>query len=181
MFLKKLFKIIIVLGGIYLILHSFSNITYKVNNQIKLSDYYVNKEIASPKAKDNFIATLEIPQINFKQGLYNKTSKYNSVDYGLEIIDNTDFPEFSDLLIIAGHSGNSKLAYFNDLDKLTLGSIITLNYQTKIYNYKLVKYYEIEKTGKLSLPEFENKTLCLVTCKKHDKTKQLVFIATLIN
>ena len=40
---------------------------------------------------------------------------------------------------------------------------------------------DLEKTGKLSLPEFKNKTLCLVTCKKHDKTKQLVFIATLIN
>ena len=79
-------------------------------------------------------------------------------------------------LIIAGHSGTSKTAYFKNLNKLEIGDIAKVNYQAKTYNYELVKIYEIAKTSNASIIRNQNKnTLTLITCKRKSN-QQLIFI-----
>jgi len=174
MFLKNAIKIFLVVCLIVLLQdYSKDNITY-INNQINLNDYY--NEI---KSNTSFIATLEIDKIKLKQGLYPLDSKYNNVEYGLEIINGSNLPDKSNILIIASHSGNSKIAYFNNLDKIKVNDIVKLSYQNKNYQYQIYDIYEIEKSHKLKLPEFEEKTICLLTCDKQDKSKQVVYLGKL--
>lgn len=177
MYLKRLFKLLGICVIVLLLSHNSSIIKYKINNEIKLNDYYHKAD--TTESYDKFQAVLAIPKINLNQGLYSQNSKYNSVKYGLEIIANTDFPPKSNLLIIAGHSGNSVISYFKKLNKLDIKDRVILKYQNKKYNYEIYKKYKITKIGQLNLPQFKNKTLCLVTCDQSDKTKQIILLAKL--
>ena len=92
---------------------------------------------------------LEIKEINLKECLYAKNNKKNSLKYGLEVLKEKP-------LVIAGHSGTGYLAIFNDLNKLSIESNITMDNS----NYRVVKKYLKKKEDKLKL---EN-DLILVTC-----------------
>jgi LPXTG-site transpeptidase (sortase) family protein len=79
-------------------------------------------------------------------------------------------------LILAGHSGNARVSYFKNLNKLKLDDTAIIIYNNKEYNYKVVDIYEIDKTGDAEIIRDENKnTLTLITCK-HNTKKQIVII-----
>ena len=85
-----------------------------------------------------------------------------------------------DNVIIAGHSGSARISYFRKLDQLVIGDKASLNYKGKVYNYKIVDIYDIDKTGKAEIIREKNKsTLTLITCR-HNTKKQIVVIAELI-
>lgn len=168
MFLKKLSKILVIIGLTFIIT-SFKTIYYKYNSDYITTDAYCVKSINSNNM-------LIIDKIDFKHVLFEVNSKYNNLKYGLEIIKNTDYPDKSNLLMIAGHSGNSNKALFNDLINLRINDDIKLIYNNKTYIYKITDYYKIEKTGYIKLPSFYNKTIALITCDQVDKTKQIVYI-----
>ncbi|MBR1413866.1 MAG: sortase [Bacilli bacterium] len=168
MYLKKLSKILVIIGLIFLIT-SFKTIYYKYNSDYVTTDTYCVKNIISNNM-------LIIDKINFKHVLYEVNNKYNNLKYGLEIIKNTDYPDKSNLLMIAGHSGNSNKALFNDLIDLRINDEIKLIYDNKTYIYKITDYYKIEKTGYIKLPVYSNKTIVLITCDQIDKSKQIVYI-----
>ena len=82
-------------------------------------------------------------------------------------------------LILASHSGNSKISYFKNLNKLKINDDVIIYYQGNDYIYKVKNIYEIEKTGKaIILKNNEKKTLTLITCK-HNTNKQIVIICEL--
>ena len=129
----------------------------------------------------NYIAVLEIPKINLKQGLVNKYSKYNNVKYNIEIIDGSNYPNINGTnFILAAHSGTSKVAYFKDLNKLTDDDIIYLYYLGNKYTYKINKHYEVLKTGYIDIERDRTvNAITLITCKDDDY--QLVYLGYLIN
>ena len=135
------------------------------------------KEEPQKKAKYDYIAVLRIPKINLEKGLFSKTSKYNSVNHGLEILKESDSPDvINGNVIIAGHSGTASISYFRNLNKLDIGDEASIIYLGKTYNYKLVNSYEINKNGKAKIIRNNRKsTMTLITCK-HNTDKQLVFI-----
>ena len=118
---------IVVIGGKYI----YNYLSYK--EEIKVIDEFLETEVEEitienvieetpkePTTKEeqepiyNYIAVLEIPTINLKKGLLSINDKYNNVDKNIEILQNSDMPNVKNgLLALAGHSGNSKIAFFN--------------------------------------------------------------------
>lgn len=155
---------------------------------VNISVDYVDEEISNPKESDesnytpNYIAFLEIDKINLRQGLLPKENKYNYVDYHVQILNVSDFPDVvNGNFILAGHSGTSSVAYFKNLYKLNLGDIAKVYYNSKVYTYSIINIYKEDKDGSLNIFRDVNKTtLTLITCTKNDKLHQTIYILQLI-
>ncbi len=126
---------------------------------------------------------IEIPKMNLKKGLYDINSKYNNVDYNIQIIKESDMPNKENgNLILAGHNGNSNISYFDNLNTLSNGDSVFIFYEGKKYTYKIFDNYEIEKNGKVSIHGYSKKTtITLISCKKNTKDKQIVYIGEQVN
>lgn len=75
---------------------------------------------------------IEIPKMNLKKGLYDINSKYNNVDYNIQIIKESDMPNKENgNLILAGHNGNSNISYFDNLNTLSNGDSVFIFYEGK--------------------------------------------------
>lgn len=177
-------------GISYFCFDKYNNIKDLSNNELLMEKYFEKeeeKDTIKEKSntqkkkvkKENYIAILEIPKINFKRGLYEKKDPQNELSKNIVFLDSSSMPnESNSKVIIAGHSGNTYNAYFKNLYKLGNNDIIFLYYNNKKYTYKVSDIYEITKNGTLALESNKNKkTLTLITCKGVDK--QLVIISTL--
>ncbi len=191
---KYIISLILIILGIILIVYKYYPYYYENKQEIQESNKYIennslNKDIksdfktkASLEDKD-YIGVLEIPTISFKRRLVNPESKRNNVNYNIQILDNSDMPNVENgLLIVAGHSGNSKVSYFNNLFKVNNNDIINIYFSNKKYVYKITNIYTETKRGTISIKRNKNKsTLVLTTCSKVSKDKQLVVISELVN
>lgn len=132
--------------------------------------------------KIEYIAVLKIPKINLVRGLVDPHSYLNDINYNVQILKNSSMPDQENgNLILASHSGNARISYFRNLDKLSLGDMVSIDYKGKTYNYKIVNIYDIEKTGTAKIIRDTNETtLTLITCR-HNTQKQIVVIAILQN
>ena len=151
----------------------------EVKNNILGHNVYNFHNINKSKIID-YIACLTIPKINLIQGLVDKNSEFNHVDKNIQIIKESNMPDIENgNLILASHSGNSNVSYFKDLDKLIINDSIYIEYNNSQYEYKIVHYYTVEKTGLVDIIRNENKnTLTLITCVENTN-KQLVVISEL--
>lgn len=128
---------------------------------------------------DEYIGVLSIPDINLERGFYSINSPQNSLSKNIlflkeSIIDSKD----ENTIILAAHRGNSKVSFFNDLDKLKLGCLIKLNYENKEYTYTLEYKYDEIKDGHLNIYRDKNKSsLVLITCNKIRKKYQTIYVA----
>ena len=150
------------------------------DNQTIVESTIENKEL--PKPKDiNYIATIKIPKINLEKGIVGKESEYNNIEYGIEVLEESDMPDVENGdLILASHSGNSNVSHFKNLNKLELNDIVEIRYKNSSYLYKVIDIYEIDKIGEIRIEKEEvKKTLTLVTCKENTD-KQIVIRCDLI-
>ena len=132
--------------------------------------------------KIEYIAVLKIPKINLERGLVVPNSYLNNVDYNIQILKNSAMPDqrFGNV-ILAAHSGNARISYFRNLDKLDINDNVSISYKGKIYSYKVVNIYDIEKNGKAQIIRNKNvSTLTLVTCR-HNTNKQMIVICELVS
>ena len=111
----------------------------KDNISVNISVDYVEEDNNTPEKKEekkytpNYIAFLEIDKINLRQGLLPKENRYNYVDYHVQIMGISDFPDVvNGNFILAGHSGTSNVAYFKNLYKLNLGDKAKVYYKSKL-------------------------------------------------
>ena len=158
-------------------------ITNFINEQKEIIESNHDSQSSLPKEDNNYqpereeyVAVIEIPKINLKKGLYSKDSKKNNVN-NIEILKESDMPDIKNgNFILAGHSGTSRISYFKNLHKLETKDKVYIYYNGLKLEYRLVKRYEIEKTGIANISRNGKKTtLTLITCKDNSN-KQLVFI-----
>jgi LPXTG-site transpeptidase (sortase) family protein len=185
----------LILGGAGLIGYDYYSNKLMDNEENKaIEEFYqveeVEEIIEEPKQEEvkeekqeekiNYIAILKIPKIKLVRGLVDRNSYLNNVKYNVEILKDSASPEEQNgNVILAAHSGNARISYFRNLDKLVLGDDISLEYKSKIYKYKIVDIYLIDKTGTAEIIRNKNKnTLTLITCK-HNTNKQIIIIAEL--
>lgn len=118
---------------------------------------------------------ISIPSI----GLNQKFVLNGDIDKNIIVISPSNFPNDDDsILILAGHSGTGRYAYFNYLYKLKINDIIIVTYMGTIYKYHVVKSYKQIKDGNVNIYKIKNKnTLALVTCTNYDKKTQTVYLA----
>lgn len=190
-FILVLFSII---GGNYkLLLNYFSNkqdeqmiqefyqddLSNEENKQgnIEINSGKINEKIK----KDNYIAVLRINKINLIRGLVDESSNLNNIEYNVQIIKGSNMPDIvGGNLILASHSGNARISYFKNLDKLEIDDEAEVDYKNKTYTYKVVDVYDVDKNGKVEIKRNLSKTtLTLITCKRNTE-KQLVVILELI-
>ena len=112
------------------------------------------------------IGKLEIPKINLTKYLYDQNSSLNNIEENVTILKETISKNENGLIILAAHSGDSDKAFFNDLDKLTIGDYINLKYKEKEYFYIVTNIFEQEKKGYINLDIKDESQLFLTTCSK---------------
>lgn len=155
---------------------------YEIQEEI-IQDEIIEEEkkeevkVVEKQEKEPYLAVLKIDKIKLEKGIYNINSKNNNVNKNIQLLKESDMPDKENgNVIIAGHSGNSYMAYFKNLVKLNNGDEAKIFYNGKTYIYNLTKSYEVDKTGKVALEKNKNRqTLTLITCK-HNTNKQIVFV-----
>lgn len=161
-----------------------ANVFYNDNTQNIIEDDGTKKEedqTVDDNVTDQYIGYLNIPKINFTKGFYSKKSKENDIDKNILVVKESSYPDIDKgNLIMAGHSGNSWKAFFNDLYKLNKGDYAYVTYKNKKYAYKIVNIYKQDKVGTIAIYRDYNKTtLTLVTCTNYESTTQTIYIAEL--
>ncbi len=128
----------------------------------------------------DYIGYLKIPEISLDRGFTALDNPYNYVDYNIQLINGSSMPNVKNgNLILAGHSGISS-AVFDKLHNLNLGFDASITYRGKVYNYKCVDIYYVEKDGTVEIKRNKDKNvLTLITCTYKSKTKQTVYILEL--
>ena len=169
--------------------HNRKEIEVKVEEYIDNSSKVTVEESETQEEKESvgvnynaYDMVIEIPSINLKYGLYDINSRYNSVNYGLQILRESDMPNVTNgNLVIAGHSGTSSISYFRYLYRLKNDDLVFIYYKGTKYIYKINNNYEEEKDGSITIHRDNNKTIiALITCKSRSNN-QYVFIGELIN
>lgn len=202
--LKRKNKIVSIIIGIILLvaviifnLYNYSSSKKEVIiEENKIEEFFVEeiieehqmteiKPVTESKQQNttNYSMIVEIPNIGLKKGLCSIGQECNAVSKNIQILKESDMPNVTNgNLLLAGHNGNSKVSFFNKLDKLKVNDSIYIYYNGTKYEYKLSNYYDIKKTGKAIIHRDNDKTtLVLITCKKNTDDKQVVYIAYLDN
>jgi len=132
----------------------------------------------SEQTFEYYLARLEIPDIGFNRGFYDKTSKLNNLTNNIKMLKESDYPsDDNGNVILAGHSGNYYNSYFANLWKLELGDLAYIHYQNTKYTYKIVNIYTEDKDGVVGVKRDRDKsTLTLITCTKDSNTLQTIYI-----
>lgn len=181
--------ILLVIVGITVYVVSFMK-QLNADNEVKINiDEYLENTAVSElvtssddeievRNEKETLMILEIPKISIKRNIYYQDSKYNSVEYSIQILKDSDMPDIENgNVIFASHNGNSKVSFFKKLYKLSLNDEIILYYDGYKYIYKLSKIYDINKDGTAEIYRNNNvNCITLITCKKNIKDKQEVYI-----
>ena len=152
------------------------------NEEIEIQEEDIQEETTTSNVSSyNYIAVLEIPSINLKRGLVDPSSKYNNVNYNIQIIDKSTMPDVvNGNLVLASHNGASYISFFRNLDKLNINDKIYVYYGGYKYTYSLSKTYDTPKDGNIEVYRDNGKTtITLITCKKNTKDTQVVYIGYL--
>lgn len=156
---------------------------YKPDTTVKVDNSTTTIKEEKETVTYNYIAVLEIPKINLKRGLFPINDKNNNVDKNVEILKNSDMPNVTNgTLALAGHSGNSRIAYFHKLYKLKENDQVYIYYQNIKYIYQVSKIERQDKDGTISFIKTKDTTeLILTTCDQQNKGKQIVVVAKLVD
>lgn len=183
----------IFLGSYYLIYNQYNNEKQDSINDGLIEDYFkvedeiietpqkeIEEEKPVPKEKIDYIAVLEIPKIKLKRGIVDKNSSYNNVNRNIYTLKETTMPDEEDNshIMLASHSGNSYISYFKNLNKLNLNDEVYFFYKNNKYVYKVIKKYEVEKTGTVKLSKKNSSDITLITCVS-GTNNQIVLVANL--
>lgn len=160
-----------------------------ITEEIDTPDNSISENSQEEDTKDNkkneivynYVGILEIPKINLKRGFFDLTSRYNRVDKNITVINGSTFPNVeNNNLILAAHSGNCSICYFDKLYKLSVGDYAYVYYNNVKYSYKIVNIYDVKKDGTVAIYRDNTKgTLTLITCTRNSDTKQTVYILQL--
>ena len=153
----------------------------ETNEEIVVEEDIKEETNTSNVSSYDYIAVLEIPSINLKRGLVDPSSKYNNVNYNIQIINKSTMTDVvNGNLVLAGHNGASYVSFFRNLDKLNINDKIYIYYGGYKYEYSLSKIYDTPKDGNVEVHRDNSKTtITLITCKKNTKDTQVVYIGYL--
>ena len=192
---KFIIALLIMLGTFCLICKNVYNYNQNKQDNKKVDDYLKKDNLDKVANKDSvskanlnsnaesYIAVLEIPKLSLKRGLYTIDSKNNNLKKTIQILDESDMPDVENgNLILAGHSGSGRIAYFKNLHKLNYGDEINVFFNNIKYKYKVVSIYLEKKDGSIDIKRHISKnTLTLTTCDYKDKNSQRVIISELVS
>ena len=147
----------------------------------EIKDFFAQGETNYNIPNNKYVAILEIPKINLLNGLVDKNSADNTIEKNIKTMGSSNMPDIKyGSLILLAHSGNSKIAYFNNLHKLKINDEIFIYYQNLKYIYRVFDIYDILKNGELQLENYPDKTiLSMITCRVNTN-KQIIILSELV-
>lgn len=177
---KHIFKLTFIFS-FFLICCFIIYTTEDINIETINSNFKIKyNEIVNNIYKDNNIGKLVINKINREFKIYDINDSKNNVEENVTILNGSIEPNNENsIMFLAAHSGSGKIAFFNDLDKLSIDDEIVLEYKNNKYIYKVYSIWETEKDGDIEINKLDSKQLILTTCSKKDKTKQLIINCTI--
>lgn len=127
------------------------------------------------KINNNTFGTIIINKINLNEELFPINSNENTIERHVSILKESTYPEKNNsLMIIAAHSGTGPIAYFQELDKLSINDEIILIIKNKKYIYIVKDIWEEKKNGYININKENKKQLVLTTCSPNKYNYQLV-------
>ena len=143
----------------------------------------INKSKIKTEVVEKSIMKIEIPKIKLEGKIYNKNSKLNNIDKNIIVMKDSDMPsDDNGIVIIGGHSGIGKYAYFKNLNKLKIKDKVYIYYKNKKYTYEVVNYYLDNKDGSIRISNYNNiNKLFIYTCNPNDKKNYLIIECNLKN
>lgn len=130
--------------------------------------------------KKEEIGYIIIPKINLERPLYPINSKENTIEKNIAILKESIMPdETNSILILAAHSGTGKIAFFEQLDQLTINDEIIISYHNKNYTYQVKDIWEEKKNGYININKELKKQLVLTTCSPKKDNTQLIINCTI--
>ena len=130
----------------------------------------------------NYSGILEIPKISLKAGFANSDDNFNIINYAIGVDPNSVYPPEQGNFILYAHSGNSSIAYFKNLNKVSLNDDIYVYIEGVKYHYQIKDIYEVKKVGTVNVLSSETeKYITLITCSRTDKNQQLIVIGKYVN
>lgn len=178
--MKKIIVILLILltSMLFLVSYEKTKNHEKINDQ-KVEAFFeqVQKEnINITIDEETYIGVLEIPKLNLKRGFYAYESEENTVEKNIELISKNCYPNENCPFILASHSGSSSIAFFKNLDQLTIEDKAVIHYLNESYEYKLTQIIHEPKTGTISILDTNKPQLILTTCNKKINTMQDIYI-----
>ena len=143
----------------------------KKNSNISI----INNDLSDQYHKEEYYGYLKIPRLNIDLGFYHYDNILNDVSYNIELIK---IPVANSYLI-AAHSGDGHLAYFNCLHNILVGDDIYLIIDDTLKHFQVNNIYRIKKNGKINISNKEN-MIYLTTCDQIIKGYQLIVEGILI-
>jgi LPXTG-site transpeptidase (sortase) family protein len=159
--LKKLLILIIIIEIILIPLIIISN-----DKKIIIKKVYTLKI----EKKEQPIAKITINKININEDIYGINSDKNTIEQHVTILKGSNYPN---LLILAAHSGKGDIAYFENLDELTINDEVFIQYRNDKKTYIVKEIWEEKKNGKIHIDNNINQ-LILTTCSPKHKNYQLI-------
>ena len=176
---KKTIPIIILILLYLLICYNINSYFTKSTIKTTITTKLNIKQI-TPKKKEVPIGYLSIDKINLQEELYDINSKKNNIEEHVTILKESSPPSINNSTIfIAAHSGTGKIAYFQNLDKLSINDTIILNYENIVYKYQIKNIWENKKNGSITVPKEKTNQLILTTCSPTKKAYQIIINSTL--
>lgn len=190
--MKKVGFTLIIIGILLFVFYFVYNVSLNKKYEDDMNDYIdetsqiVDEEeesiIEEPQEEKKettsnitYTAVLEIPKINLKRGVVNNTKNFRSINYAISVDNSSKYPNENGNFILYSHSGNSSIAFFNKLYKVDKDDDIYVYYNGIKYHYKVVKKYDIEKTGKAKvISSKSDKYITLITCNQSRNGYQIV-------
>lgn len=142
----------------------------------------LNNKTDIKSVSTSYLAILEIDKIGLKTGIVCYDSNDNNVNKHIEILAGSKMPDIDNsVLILAGHSGTSRVSYFQKLNLVNTSDNIFLYYKGQKYTYSVYNKYKVNKNGEISIRGNNTTTMVLTTCDIDSSDKQLVVMAELID
>ena len=168
--MKKILFIVIIIIYLFTCYKIYNYFNY---NKVITKNISTSTKIGYNTIKNNVKGKIQIDRINLSNDLYDINSKENTVDKNVTILRG-DFEEKNGTVIIAAHSGNSKISYFQNLDKLQINDQVKIIYNSKEYTYIIKDIWNTKKTGEIKIPNMNTNQLVLTTCSPHKDNYQLI-------
>lgn len=146
------------------------------NNSIK------TEKINNDKNKEDYFGILTINKINLKEGFYNINSSKNNVNNSVTLLKESIMPpKRGSIIYLAAHSGEGSIAYFKNLNKLTINDIATINYNGSEYHYVINDIYEMPKNGNITVNHNINENYLVLTTCSNNKNMQIIITAKMLD
>lgn len=200
--MKKIGKILILIGAMIFAFYYIYNKSLENKNNQGVEKYIettsiidnsdvedeVITEVEETPVKEEskfdiqYTAVLEIPKISLKRGVVDNTKNFNSIRYAISVDNSSQYPNENGNFILYSHSGNSNIAFFSKLNQVEKDDDIYVYYSGITYHYRVVKKYDIEKTGKAKvINSSESKYITLITCNQNRRGYQIVIEGKIVD